>query len=482
MATELLILAALPWLLILLHQIMNRGAIVLLVWLAAAPLVLDLIRQTDGAVIFQSSGFQTDTHSSDFYYDNPAQITLQELLNPTRLLFGALFIAFLVNGRFKKRQAVALDKAERWMAIFSLLLLGNVYLRSGRMAFGLHVASDAFIIPFMSYYVGRRLMTNPNRWRQLTQVISYVGFYVIIYCIQERLTHSDLLYRLRGPFESGNSLYVVLTVAFFVALIGASQNLSLARQNTNLPFLVRRFVVYLTPVIIALTLVRGNWVGFIFGLGVFLKLGRRLVSFTRTVKIVGLTVFFVLFAALSFSLLVPEEIIEERITEQDNAIGRFATWLATIEMASEAPLFGVGLNNLQGLLSRERVTIGGFANYSTPHNSLLSILVELGSIALIAYSAAVLTILRMGLRLYRTGVNKEDRWRGVALIAIMVAYLTPSLFANTIYITGLIHIYVYTLAGALAGVYSGQLRSTPSQSYYQTIRGDSIALQRPAAG
>src|SRR5262249_31717279 len=156
--------------------------------------------------------------------------------------------------------------------------------------------------------------------------------------------------------------------------------------------------------------------------------------------------------------VVPQELIAERITEQDNALGRFATWIATIQLALQAPIFGVGLHNLGGLLNSQVFSVGGFWNYSTPHNSLLSMFAELGVVGLVVYLAAITTIIKMGVRLYRTGAQPQDRWRGLALVAIMVAYLMPALFANTLYTPDLIHIYVYVFAGSIAGIYGSRRR------------------------
>jgi hypothetical protein len=60
----------------------------------------------------------------------------------------------------------------------------------------------------------------------------------------------------------------------------------------------------------------------------------------------------------------------------------------------------------------------------------------------------------MGARLYITGPQNQERWWGVAIIAIMVAYQTPALFANTLYLPDpLYHLYVYVVLGGITGLY-----------------------------
>src|SRR5262249_9187056 len=113
---------------------------------------------------------------------------------------------------------------------------------------------------------------------------------------------------------------------------------------------------------------------------------------------------------------------------------------------------------------------GGFWNYSHPHNTLLSMITELGIVGLVPYLAILVTIIKMGLRLYRTGPRREDRWRGVAFLAVMVAYLVPSMFAHLLAYTGEIHIYVYIFAGALAGIYGRNQLPVVSHRYIRRHR------------
>src|SRR5262249_39646818 len=209
-------------------------------------------------------------------------------------------------------------KTEIRMSIFSLILLANTVLSSGRVSWGLHTATDAFIIPFVAYFLVRRLVTSEHRFCQLTRVIGYMGCYVIVYCLIERFTTTGLFYRLHGPFESANTLHSVLAVVFFIAMINP-----LHEGRPSLPRLIRRTVMYLVPIVVALTLTRGNWVGFLSGLAIFVMLGRRFLRFSRTLGAVGLTLIFVLLLSLAFQRVVPQELIAERITEQDNALGRF---------------------------------------------------------------------------------------------------------------------------------------------------------------
>jgi O-antigen ligase len=472
MPIEVIILAGLPWLLLVFYAFYHQRSAVLLIWLLIAPAVTYLVDRTEPTVLAETEGTEMDPSESQFYYEQPTKITLQKLLDPNRIVFGAFLLIFLMEGLVKRQHSISLDGTEIWIGIFSVILLANVLLWSGRLAFGLRIAADSYIVPFFSYCVARRLVTTEDRFRQLTRVIGYMAAYVILFCLFERVTTPGLFYRLHGPFEDGgSSVYVVLTVAFFMALLESRYDRRLGMKRGILPPIIRSLVLYLTPVMVAFTLVRANWVGFLLGVGMFLLLGRRLASFSRrTAGTVGLSLLLISIGALLLPLVVPEEFFEERVGDSINIFGRFATWIATLEIVSKAPILGVGLNNLQGLLALQIFSFRGFWNYSTPHNSFLSMIAELGIVGLVAYLAVVVAIIKMGLRLYRTGPRLQDRWRGVALLAVIIAYLTPSMFAHNMSYTGLIHIYVYIFAGALAGIYGRNQLPAISHGYIRRHR------------
>src|SRR5262249_48349993 len=350
----LIILGALPWLLLLLHQIFRRGFTVLLVWLFIAPVATNLLQRTetdDQGLIYETSGTAKDIYDKDFYYEQPAAVTWQKLLNPTRTLLGLLLMVFVLNALLKKTPWIPLNRTEKYMGIFSLILLSNVFLWSARLGFGLTVAVDAFITPFVAYFLARRFVINEYRFVQLVRVIGYMGVYVILFCLVERLTTLDMFYRLRGPFESANTLHPVLAVAFFVAWINPVYE---GRQS--LPNPIRWAILSIVPIVVGVTLTRGNWVGFLSAFAIFLILARRLERFPRTAQKIGLILIIPLILGLSLANLIPENLLEERVMDGENILGRFATWIATLRIALTSPFFGVGLNNLYGLLSIDIVT------------------------------------------------------------------------------------------------------------------------------
>lgn len=461
MVTVLLILCLLIWLPVLFFQINQRGFLVLVIWLFIAPVATNVINTPDVNPFYENQVSDVKARwvpAGVWYREAPTTITWQDLLEPTRTLLGLFLVVYLLGAVLQKKRLLPLDRTEIWMGAFSLIVVASVLLRSWRLAVGLHVAADAFIVPFLAYYIFRRLLTTEDHLRQLTRVIGYMGSYLIVLCLIERLTHQGVTYRLGGPFKDPNILPVVVAVAFFMVLLDSLRKEGGPKERQALPRGIQTFVLYLAPVIIILTFGRGNWVGFLLGVGVFLFLGSRLVNPWRKLRAVGLVLMLVPMAVISVASFVPKEITAGRIGNVGNVYGRLATWKAVIKQSGKAPIFGHGLNNTPLLLSESKERFGKYESWDSPHNSFLSMWIELGIVGLIAYLAIVGSIIQMGLSLYRTGPHSQARWRGVMVIAIMGAYLGPGLFANTLSATGLSHVYVYIFMGAIAGLH-GRRRS-----------------------
>jgi O-antigen ligase len=447
----LMILAVLPFFFIFLHQSFRRPFIVLLAWLFVAPIVTNWFQRTAGTPIFTTQGVVEGRVTG---YQEETQVTLNKLINPNRTFIVLLvLVLFFNNALLKKMPSVPLDPTEIRMGIFSLILLTNAILWAGRPAFALHTAVDSFIVPFFVYYCARRLVTNEERLHRLTRVIVYIAVYVIIFCLIERLTQPGLFVRTVGPFESANTTHVVMIVAFYTAMLYLLPTGRFGRIKKRLAPVVAWFVACLAPIVIALTTVRGNYVGFLASSWVFLLFCRRLTNLSRQSRVIGWGLLLLPVLVFTLQRIVPEEFFEERVGNTGNVLGRFAAWIATLRVALQAPIFGVGFNNLYAFLATRPESFGGVENLTTPHNSYISMFAELGGVGFIAYVAIIMSIMKTGLILYRTGADLEIRWQGAVLMSMWVGYLTPSFFANTLYVPGLIHIYVYVLAGAMAGVY-----------------------------
>jgi hypothetical protein len=449
MLESLLLLSLLVWVLVLVYLVPRKGLSLLLGVLLIAPVAANLVGRPGTNPLFgpreEILTYEKGTRVGG-YIKARTTINLNELLNPTRGLIALFFLVFLLHALVREKR-LRLDITETLMFVFSLFLIFNVLLYSRRVAFSLRVATDAFLIPFMTYYIARRLILSEEHFHRLVRILGYVGSYIIVIGFMERLTVGGrLVTRMRGPFESGQELQVVMAVIFFAALADWLRTHASPNREAALSPGIRWFILCLAPVIVFLIFSRGAWVGFLLGVWTFLFLGRGLFASSGKMGLIGMT--FVSVPLLAAGLLVvglPDELVQ-RVTNVRNIESRFETWEAIVQIACNNLVSGIGLNNIRDVLAQTGHVLG------TTHNCYLSMLIELGLVGLLSYLAIVASIVKRGLRLHRKNLHGHTAWLGIYSIAIIVAYQIPSLFANNLYLTGVSHVFVFALVGGVAGL------------------------------
>ena len=458
MITEVAVVGLLLiWLPIFLYQLNQRGFVILLIWLFVAPIASNLVERPYSNPFLQISAAEEEgskpKRRRDAYITGETTIRMRELLEPNRLIFGAYLLVFLLAALKMKKLPVPVDRTEKWMALFSLILVASALFQSRRTAFGLRVATDAFIVPFLAYAVGRRFVTTEDRVGKLMKVMGYMGFYVVLICFIERMIHPGLVYRLSGPFDKRDALYIALMVVFFAVLIDWVSRNSPNRKRV-LPYAIQMGVLALVPVIVLFTWTRGIWLGFLLAIWTFAFLGRGMVMWRPKLLIFGLALLLLPVTVLGVQEFLGTEEVYSRVANTQTIYSRFETYRVMMGETSRNPIFGIGLNNIRDVLFEQRQMMSsGIRSYYVSHNSYLSLLVELGVVGILGYLGIMATIFGTGLRVFRMGKQARDRWRGIAVIAIMLAYLVPAAFDTTLYQTWVPHVYVFVYFGAVAGLY-----------------------------
>ena len=406
-----------------------------------------------------------------------ATVNLKDLFEPTRILLGSFFVVFLLNAVLRRRRLGPFDNTEKFACIFALMLIASALFLSKRTAFSLRIACDAFIIPFVAYFCARRLVMGEDQLRRLVRVFGYLGVALIGIGLVERLTTPGLFSRVEGPFEGRDALYIVMVVVFFTVLVDWIRSRRIPDNEKQLPPVVQKFVLSLAPVVVLLGWGRGNVVALLSGIWIFVFLGLRLLDFRPKIAMAGLLFLLGPIMALALYEMTPQEIVESRLARTSTVYSRLGAWQNIIDEIAKSPVFGIGLNNLRDALDQTTSYVEGVKSETHAHNSPLSLLAELGLVGFLVFAAIVGSIIRTGLNLYRTGPNIWDRWRGIAIVAIMGSYVVSSLFANTLYIPAVSHVYIYMLVGGVAGMY-GRQRAVSALSRSRNSRW--IAAKMPA--
>ncbi len=468
MLSILLLLCVLVWLPIFLYYLTDKGFAVLLIWLFVAPVAINAIdhpnrnpffspevRLDYGERILWQQAQQEAKRAGrnrGGYVTGEATITVWELLNPTRLLFLTFLLVLLLDKYYKKSPLAPLSKTETLMAIFIVMLAINAILLSKRVPNSLKLATDAFFIPFLAYYVTRRFVKSETHFRQLSQMLIALGLMLIGIALIERFSHSELLYRLKGPFDHRNHFYVVMMSVFFMTLLYVIRYHSAPRQPVTLESACCWIILMMTPVLIIATWTRSNWLGFFAGVWGLLLFARHFIPRGNKLATIGLVALLVPLLVIGFQAAVPEEALDSRIANQSTIYSRIGAWILQLQEGLRHPLFGIGFNDVRDLLANNHIYFMGVRSLSSSHNCFLAFFTELGIVGLFLYLAILYSIIRAGLRRFRYSTRREDKWPGAFSIAILLAHMVPALTTIILYVPSVSHVYVFTCLGALAAV------------------------------
>jgi tetratricopeptide (TPR) repeat protein len=110
--------------------------------------------------------------------------------------------------------------------------------------------------------------------------------------------------------------------------------------------------------------------------------------------------------------------------------GRFGMWASTIDQIADYPIIGVGLGNWEYIypLYDGGAQIRATSSAHRPHNDLLWIWSETGSVGLLIYLGLLLLIFQVCLRTMVTG-TQDDRSTVLASMVAMVAFIGVGMFS-----------------------------------------------------
>jgi hypothetical protein len=256
--------------------------------------------------------------------------------------------------------------------------------------------------------------------------------------------------RVDGPFENSSVLSVIGVVGFFFTiysrrLIGSS--LSSTQRLLHSIGVLAALACALMPMnrgLIIAVLVCAS------------------IDYFAKAPLISRSLWNCIFAALFFfavatKLLYPG-VFEDRVTRGDNLYQRIAQDVQTSEVIRDHPLMGVGFNLFAATVigdPKYAVQWGGFEAMNIPHNSLLSVLSEEGSVGFLLYAAGQFYFIRAMWRMRK--VNRLG-WQ-VFLYCILV-YVIFGFDVGIAYYSDLNLFYMFVL-GIILQI---QLRMLPESN------------------
>ena len=396
---------------------------------------------------------------------------LADLLWWIPVTVGGLSVLEVLSGGFTALAAVLffleLRRVERHPVLMPLMVYLLAMALSAVRSFNLRDALEILArntSPFLLMFLIAALFPKPRHWRRVLYVFTFVGGIPVIVSLYHLATGQMNEYSLDGINR----------------LVGGYPNLHAhGHMMMLLTALYSFWVAYLRP---------GKWrtVAAGFAAAAFLCL---VLSYTRT-ALLGLGVFALVFplmlrryevlwlvlfggmVALAFSGTMQERfqdfilIFDTHNTQIDRlqlGSGRLGIWTVSLrEFLRQSPvdlLLGVGLDGhwkmVQPYVDQYRVNREGTLN---PHNDYLTLLFQLGPLAVVSYIVIQLSVITHALRLVRT---TKDRF--VRIFACYAAGLASLVFMTNSVSNSFVErvspaMFLWSMAGLLFAMYQYERR------------------------
>lgn len=393
-----MIVAITPWIIIFLRRDLTNG---LLIWM-----LLVLFSRAAG------------------------QINLPMLpdINFYRILWIILVLAFIVQIALRERDFLPITKIEIMMILFCAICLISM-LRAGvlfKEEHGLVLRNflNGYAIPFSIFFLVKNIVDSEQKIKKIFQFLLIIGIYLTLTGIFEYFRITALVFprnimdpnvgihygRARGPFTQAAVNGTVLGIIF---LLSVYFFLHMHRKRSQIFFGIP---IALMPIALFFTYTRACWIGFIFSL--------LLIAFTyprlRKIFLFG---FFMIVTVilLNWSNLINKERTRGRIMAEGPIYNRINLYAASLKMFLEKPIFGFGFNTFEKESPAYFVKIRGvpFEDLNKvlgAHDTLVSILVELGLIGLVPLLLIFFYFFRHSIKLYQ--ILPSEPFLGKGLIAV----------------------------------------------------------------
>lgn len=214
----------------------------------------------------------------------------------------------------------------------------------------------------------------------------------------------------------------------YVAQVGMCAAIYLGIQLRGITYKVLGIMaMLLTGFYALLTYTRSAWVSFLVALTVIVLSHRR----ARRWVFAALTALLILFV-VNAGGLVNLDFLQERTLNKDNVWGRLAISHTAIQMFLEQPLFGQGFGSYDQRVYDFATSVFGMpteVSLITSHNTMLTILAELGLLGFSLCVAAIVIALLPGLRALLTKRYEKtvDRPLLLSLLGGIAAYMANAM-------------------------------------------------------
>jgi O-antigen ligase len=231
------------------------------------------------------------------------------------------------------------------------------------------------------------------------------------------------VFRLSGPFTTAEEFGVVLVILLVLVQTTPREIRDVAGR-----FSLRLYATVAALASIFGTLTRGIWLAALSALG-YLFYRRRPILAVASVICLPIAYDVVVNGVLP--TILRKDVYSARVASDQTVHARFATFQSALQMSADNPLFGVGYGAYEEAYDRDRRRYEKFylgePSVPSPHNNVLSVLVETGSVGLLIYvSFFAVAFFHCG-SLLRRSDDQNARTIGIAARGAIIAYQVAGL-------------------------------------------------------
>jgi hypothetical protein len=392
----------------------------------------------------------------------------RSLITYDRIVFATAMLALMVR-RIRMRRnewkAMLATRFEMAWALLTLVVTASAVTKSHHIGSAIKMAVDAFALPLLAFHLARYHFHVWGRRKALLLAAAALALLLFAAGAYELTTGANLFpykgsevireaeRRVNGPFASDSS-YAIISLLLALFLRSAPRMLRLRLDEGAQ--LIYSVAVAASAAAALLPLFRAVALALAFcwitvEVAINPTAGLRPVAH-RAAIFVAIVMITVAGLEAAFGSSSPAR----RLMDPENAYSRIATWQAAIRMATDHPIFGVGILNYtdyydqyyweQSYWLEEKLETW---IVSSPHSNLLWIASELGLLGLAPYLIANFCLLIMGYRLLTGAKHAHARVAAGCYLALVAAYSIAGLTLQSGAYSDL-NLYFFFLLGLLS--------------------------------
>ncbi len=365
---------------------------------------------------------------------------------PRLLLFGIVVVLFSVWSLMKKKTGLPFLK----LAVFpvsALFVIWSVI----TLLFAVNPGEGSFDIAKIILTLGLLVYATQiliNEKKAVAILVKSVSISAVIataagvvqYFTKVSASDPDTIYAVKGMMAHKNQFAISLLLMLPFVLYGV---FSFNKWWKSIGI----YALLMILVNIAIVQTRSVWIATLFFIAGFLVLSalfllknnikgflvekRKIVTISLIVLVVGLVAVFYILQVSGTSSIAKNQLSSTFSTKSSNAQWRIKMWNASLQLARDNPLTGVGAGNWKmDIIPYYHLNFGGdYQNWRRPHNDFLWVLTEKGIVGLLLFLVIFGLVFFYGLKILFNDEDKSKLLLTVLMLSGIGAYVVVSLFS-----------------------------------------------------